>query len=145
MMKKILLIASIVHWGAIAMYGWTPKQAPLMTEWGERVTAENAHQEYPRPQMVREQWKNLNGLWNYAVTSKDALKPEKIAQGQILVPFAIESALSGVQQKFTPEDKLWYETEFTVCALSNTKHSDGAFFKLKLNRSAVTGLAVILK
>lgn len=114
MMKKILLIASIVHWGAMAMYGWTPKQAPLMTEWGERVTAENAHQEYPRPQMVREQWKNLNGLWNYAVTSKDALQPEKIDQGQILVPFAIESALSGVQQKFTPEDKLWYETEFTV-------------------------------
>jgi len=114
MMKKILLIASIVHWGAMAMYGWTPKQAPLMTEWGERVTVENAHQEYPRPQMVREQWKNLNGLWNYAVTSKDALQPEKIDQGQILVPFAIESALSGVQQKFTPEDKLWYETEFTV-------------------------------
>ena len=64
--------------------------------------------------MVRKEWKNLNGLWNYAVTSREDGKPQNIDEGQILVPFAIESALSGVQRKFTPEDRLWYETEFTV-------------------------------
>ena len=114
MIKKTLTIVALAAATMLSAQEWAPKQAPLMTQWGERVTAENAHREYPRPQMVRSQWQNLNGLWNYSVTSKDAAKPESISQGQILVPFAIESALSGVQQKFTPEDKLWYETEFTV-------------------------------
>ena len=114
MIKKILTIAALAVSAMLSAQEWAPKQAPLMTQWGERLTVENAHREYPRPQMVRSQWQNLNGLWNYAVTSKDAAQPESISQGKILVPFAIESALSGVQQKFTPEDKLWYETEFTV-------------------------------
>lgn len=107
-------MAAVAVSTALSAQEWTPKQAPLMTEWGSRVTAENAHREYPRPQMVRKEWKNLNGLWNYAVTSREDGKPQNIDEGQILVPFAIESALSGVQRKFTPEDRLWYETEFTV-------------------------------
>ena len=41
---------------------------PMLTEWGEKVTPENAWREYPRPQMVRSRWTNLNGLWDYAVT-----------------------------------------------------------------------------
>ena len=114
MIRRTLTICALAFSGVLFAQEWTPKHAPLMTEWGEKLTVENAHQEYPRPQMVRTEWKNLNGLWNYAVTTKDAGQPENISQGKILVPFAIESALSGVQQKFTPEDKLWYETEFTV-------------------------------
>ena len=113
-MKKILTLAALAVSTMLHAGVWAPKQAPLMTTWGEKVTAENAHQEYPRPQMVRQEWKNLNGLWNYALTAKDASKPQEINEGQILVPFAIESALSGVQKRFTPEDRLWYETEFTV-------------------------------
>ena len=114
MIRRTLTICALAFSGVLFAQEWTPKQAPLMTTWGEKLTVENVHQEYPRPQMVRSEWQNLNGLWNYAVTTKDAGQPENIAQGKILVPFAIESALSGVQQKFTPEDKLWYETEFTV-------------------------------
>lgn len=114
MIKRILSFFLLCATISLSAHEWTPKLAPLMTTWGEKVTPENAHREYPRPQMVRSQWQNLNGLWNYAVTKKGDSKPETINQGQILVPFAIESALSGVQQKFTPEDKLWYETSFTV-------------------------------
>ena len=114
MIRKILLTAVCAASTILSAQAWEKKQAPLMTEWGNRVTPENAHREYPRPQMVRQEWKNLNGLWNYAVVSKDDARPQNIDQGQILVPFAIESALSGVQKKFTPEDRLWYETEFIV-------------------------------
>ena len=73
---------------------WQPKTAHL-TRWAADVTPQNVHPEYPRPQMVREQWLNLNGLWDYAITPKEAPCPQQY-DGQILVPFPIESALSGV-------------------------------------------------
>src|SRR6516225_5254024 len=76
---------------------WKPGPAPLMTRWGKAVTPDNAWPEYPRPQLVRKDWLNLNGLWDYAVTPKDAPRPEKF-EGQILVPYPIESALSGVMK-----------------------------------------------
>src|SRR5947209_1228176 len=69
---------------------WKPAPAPLMTKWGKQVTPQNAWQEYPRPQLVRPRWMNLNGLWDYAITRRDGEKPEKW-DGQILVPFCIES------------------------------------------------------
>ncbi len=84
----------------------------MLTPWGKRVTPANAWQEYPRPQMARENWTNLNGHWNYAISRKDSTKPENW-QGKILVPFAIESQLSGVQKQITPEDALWYQRTFT--------------------------------
>ncbi len=72
----------------------------LTTRWTKLVTADNVHPEYPRPQWVREKWKNLNGSWQYAVRARDTKQPaaDKF-DGQILVPFAIESALSGVKKK----------------------------------------------
>ena len=74
---------------------WKPAPVPLMTRWGKQITADKQPwPEYPRPQLVRKDWQNLNGLWDYAVTEKGAAKPEKW-DGQILVPFSIESALSG--------------------------------------------------
>ncbi len=90
---------------------WSPAGDHIMTTWGEEVTPENVHPEYPRPQLVRGNWMSLNGLWDYAVTGKDAAQPEN-PDGQILVPFAIESALSGVGRTFTENDALWYKTEF---------------------------------
>ncbi|MBO0722802.1 MAG: glycoside hydrolase family 2 [Blastocatellia bacterium] len=84
-----------------------------MTQWGERVTPENAWREYPRPQFVRERWQNLNGLWEYAVTAKTAPAPSKYG-GRILVPFAIEAALSGVGKSLQPSERLWYRRSFTV-------------------------------
>src|SRR5262245_54056503 len=77
---------------------WQPAQGPLMTRWAKDVSPEKVHPEYPRPQMVREQWTNLNGLWDYAVRPATEGKPDKW-DGQILVPFPIESALSGVMKR----------------------------------------------
>ena len=85
----------------------------LMTEWGEKVTAENVWEEYPRPALVREEWLNLNGEWNYAITAGEAEKPESW-EGKILVPFAVESKLSGVQRLLHPGQALWYEREIKV-------------------------------
>ena len=92
---------------------WKPVGDHIMTEWGENLDPENVLQEYPRPQMVREDWVNLNGMWNYAITSAEA-EDSECADGKILVPFAVESALSGVGRRVTGEDALWYEREFTV-------------------------------
>jgi len=91
-----------------------PKVA-MRTEWGEKVTAENVWQEYPRPALRRENWTNLNGLWDCAVTPKtDSAPPLEKWDGQILVPFAIEAPLSGVERRFTPDDALWYRRSFAA-------------------------------
>ena len=92
---------------------WQPVGDHIMTEWGENLDPNNVHQEYPRPQLVREDWRNLNGFWNYAITPIDA-EDSDCKDGQILVPFAVESALSGVGRTVTENDALWYEREFTV-------------------------------
>lgn len=86
-----------------------------MTPWGETVTAENAWRGYPRPQMVRPNWTNLNGEWSYAVTSVTNTpgRPEKW-DGRILVPFPLESTLSGVGRVLRPDEFLWY-TRKIVC------------------------------
>ena len=89
-------------------------QAPGMkTPWGEKVTPENAWREYPRPQMVRDAWTNLNGLWQYAVT-KDAPGIPAKWDGEILVPFVIESSLSGVGRLLEPAETLWYRRSFNA-------------------------------
>ena len=87
----------------------------MLTQWGEKVTSENCWRSYPRPQMVRERWTNLNGDWDYAVTSVTNTpgRPEKW-DGKIRVPFAIESALSGVGRLLKPDEFLWY-TRKIVC------------------------------
>ena len=85
-----------------------------MSPWAEEVNPDNVLPEYPRPQMVRDQWMNLNGLWNYAITQKDA--QTFTSEGKILVPFAVESALSGVGRTVGDDNILWYEREFTVPA-----------------------------
>ncbi|MEM6843142.1 MAG: sugar-binding domain-containing protein [Bacteroidota bacterium] len=92
---------------------WQPQAVSITTQWSEDVSPNSVYQEYPRPQMVREQWLNLNGLWEYAITDKDGGMPTEY-QGSILVPFPIESALSGVQKMVQPNQKLWYRRTFTV-------------------------------
>ena len=91
---------------------WAPAGDKIMTEWAGQVDPANPLPEYPRPQLVRADWQNLNGLWDYAVTAKDA-RPEAF-EGKILVPYAIESALSGVGRTVTGEETLWYSREFRV-------------------------------
>src|SRR3546814_13941167 len=87
----------------------------LMTRWGKEVTPENAWRLYPRPQLVRDRWLNLNGLWDYAVAPKAAGLPAAM-DGKILVPFPVESKLSRVARKVTPDDRVWYRRSFTVPA-----------------------------
>lgn len=87
----------------------------MLTTWGECVTPENAWRSYPRPQMVRDKWTNLNGEWDYAITSVTNTpgRPQKWC-GKILVPFPLESALSGVGRLLEPDEFLWY-TRKIVC------------------------------
>ncbi|MGP4007037.1 AbfB domain-containing protein [Streptomyces sp. 4N124] len=92
---------------------WTPKPAPMTTPWTDQVPVDNPLPEYPRPQLTRPDWANLNGIWDFAVTSRDAGQPATFSE-QIRVPFAPESALSGIQRKITQNDKLWYKRTFTV-------------------------------
>ena len=89
--------------------------AQMITPWGEKVTSENCWRGYPRPQMVREGWTNLNGEWDYAVTSVTNTpgRPEKW-DGKIRVPYPIESALSGVGRLLEPDEFLWY-TRKIIC------------------------------
>ena len=91
---------------------WQPAAGPLKTRWAKDVSPENAHPEYPRPQMVRSDWLNLNGLWDFAITSKDAKRAA--FQKQILVPFPVESALSGVMRPVSENDRIWYRRSFDV-------------------------------
>ena len=101
----VLLLCSLVR------ADWEPAKGPLMTRWAEKVSPKNAHPEYPRPQMVRKDWRNLNGLWDYAIQPKDGSQPQKY-DGQILVPFPVESALSGVMKPVGQENRLWYRRTF---------------------------------
>jgi hypothetical protein len=98
---------------------WSAKTGPLMTRWSKEVSPDNALPDYPRPQMVRAKWMNLNGLWDYAITDKDAVHGASAAaqwDGQILVPYPIESALSGVMKRVSPEQRLWYRRSFKLPA-----------------------------
>src|SRR5579859_5005918 len=109
----IFLAVIVVSIGAPDTAAWHPAKAPLMTRWAADVTPTNAWPEYPRPQLVRADWMNLNGLWDYAITPDTADNTPPFA-GKILVPFPIESALSGVMTHFDEHSKLWYHRIFSI-------------------------------
>jgi len=98
--------------------GSAAAQAPptkLRTKWAAEVTPTRALPEYPRPEMARPGWQNLNGLWDYAIVEASAAKPETFA-GKILVPFAVQSQLSGVATPVTDQQRLWYRRAFRAPA-----------------------------
>jgi beta-galactosidase/beta-glucuronidase len=99
---------------------WKPAENPLSTPWTDKVTADRALPEYPRPQMVRPKWTNLNGLWDYAIVEKDAARPAQF-EGKLLVPYPVESALSGVKKPLSPEQRLWYRRTFTATPAKGTR------------------------
>jgi hypothetical protein len=110
--------AALLSCDVLPAADWKPAEGRMMTRWGREYTAENAVERvqalgYPRPQLQREDWQNLNGLWEYAIRPKDDGKPDSW-DGQILVPFAAESALSGVMKNVGPENRLWYRRTITV-------------------------------
>ncbi len=89
-----------------------PSSEPLLTKWSKQVSPRNVLPEYPRPQLVRDEWLNLNGLWQYAEASAGEQPPVgKELGGRILVPYPIESALSGVMKHV---DRLWYRTTIVI-------------------------------
>jgi len=148
-----VIFAAVTCLGVGASAAWKPAGGPLMTRWAKEVSPEKVHPEYPRPQMVREDWLNLNGLWDYAIRPVESkgqpggiVKAEGLGDGsiasagshrqaaldaatrhnvqfadcpdsfdgQILVPFPAESALSGVMKPVGPDNRLWYRRTFTV-------------------------------
>ena len=99
---------------------YKPAAGAIKTQWAGQIDPINVLPEYPRPQMVRSDWCNLNGLWDYAIVDKSQPMPPQF-QGKILVPFAAESALSGVGRKVGEKNKLWYRRTFTVPEAWNNK------------------------
>ena len=108
-----LMLCTILLFCSSIRAEWQPAKGPLMTKWAKRVSPEKVHPEYPRPQMVRKDWKNLNGLWDYAIVSKDSRQPDTF-DGKILVPFPVESALSGVMKPVGEENRLWYRRTLEI-------------------------------
>ena len=92
---------------------WKPAGDKIKTSWGEQLDPKNVLPEYPRPIMERNDWKNLNGPWKYAITKKGDPTPAAY-QGDILVPFAVESSLSGVGKMINEKEELWYQRTFDV-------------------------------
>jgi hypothetical protein len=113
----LLISVSCTHKKEI---NWKIAENPILTEWAADVDPEKPWKEYPRPDMVRNAWMNLNGMWDYAITQKGT-KPASW-DGSILVPYPIESALSGVKKVVTENENLWYKTTFTIPRAWNEKH-----------------------
>ncbi|MBU0639290.1 MAG: glycoside hydrolase family 2 [Planctomycetes bacterium] len=107
MLRIVLAVTVALSGTLVAAAQWHAQEGPLMTRWTKDVTPTTAHPEYPRPQMVRPAWQNLNGLWDYALRPKAEGRPDGF-DGQILVPFPLESALSGVMKRLDENQRLWY-------------------------------------
>ena len=113
-MKKLWMVLAL--WGALAAQlhaQWKPVEGRISTQWSEQVNPDNVLPEYPRPIMERTEWKNLNGLWDYAIIEKGKHSPS-VFDGKILVPFAVESSLSGVAKTVGAEKELVYRRSFDV-------------------------------
>ena len=115
-MKLLIPLAALALFSsanlAHAQTQWQPAKGPLMTRWAKEVSPTNALPEYPRPQLARANWLNLNGLWEYQSGAEgDAVPSGQKLSGQIMVPFPVESALSGVMEH---HDRLWYRRSFNV-------------------------------
>jgi beta-galactosidase/beta-glucuronidase len=97
-----------------ALAAWPPPSGLPMTRWAQEVSPDRQPlPEYPRPQLVREQWLNLNGMWDYAITAKGAAKPEHF-DGKILVPFAPQSLLSQVNKPVSDHNQIWYRRALEI-------------------------------
>ena len=110
-MNRFFLIVAVALL-LLPAHGWEMKKAPLMTRWSAQVDPAHPLPEYPRPQLVRKDWLNLNGIWEYQPgAASDAVPFGTKLKSEILVPFPVESALSGVMEH---HDRLWYRRSFTV-------------------------------
>lgn len=122
-MKKILLV--LIYF--ISIYNvrgqssnWQIVAGKITTPWAQQVNPNAVLPEYPRPQMVRENWLNLNGLWDYAIQQGDS-KPNTY-QGKILVPYPLESALSGVGKRVDKDQSIWYRRTVSIPGAMKNKN-----------------------
>ncbi|MGZ3146581.1 AbfB domain-containing protein [Lentzea chajnantorensis] len=124
-----LVAATTVTPTAAQAAEWQPKPAPLTTPWTSQVSPANALPEYPRPQLVRQEWQNLNGVWEFAGAPDLSSPPfgRPLAEG-VLVPYPVESALSGVKRH---EDTMFYRRTFAIPSTWDGR-------RVKLNFGAVT-------
>lgn len=113
-MKKLFIALSLVTFFSLESSAqWKPAGDKIKTEWAEQIDPSNVLPEYPRPIMQRNDWKNLNGLWDYAIIDKGGHIPADF-EGKILVPFAVESSLSGVGKRINEKQELVYQRSFDV-------------------------------
>lgn len=121
-MKKLFLASLLLACTAgTAFAQWKPAGDKIKTAWAETLDPAHVLPEYPRPIMERSDWKNLNGLWQYAITPQGQNRPAEF-DGQILVPFAVESSLSGVGKRVGDDHLLWYSRTFQVPANWKNRH-----------------------
>mgnify|MGYP003095681069 FL=1 len=113
-MKRILFLVPLLSLMTCGIQAqWKPIGNRIKTKWANKVNPNEVLPEYPRPIMERKDWKNLNGIWKYAIIQKGDRVPDKF-DGEILVPFAIESYLSGVCRRIDEKQELVYLREFDI-------------------------------
>lgn len=113
-MKNFLILSLLLAFLTTEVCAqWKPAGDKIKTQWANKINTSAVLPEYPRPIMERNEWKNLNGLWEYAITDLGGNVPAHF-DGQILVPFAVESSLSGVGQRVGAKKELWYSRSFEV-------------------------------
>ena len=134
-MTKQFFLLLLACTAVLSAQDYKPADGPLMTRWAKEVSPSNVLPEYPRPQLKRDLWLNLNGLWEYAIVDRDAERPASW-QSQILVPFAPQAALSGLGKSVMPEQALWYRRTFQVPDAWRTS-------RIRLNFGAVDWQATV--
>lgn len=115
LISSFLLIFGLIF--SVCSQEWKPAKVAIMTTWGEKIDPAHVLEEYPRPQMQRNDWINLNGIWEFTRgTYGDTYNEKRVFDKSILVPFPVESALSGVMEVDAKNDdkNYWYRRTFTV-------------------------------
>ncbi len=114
--SKVLLFISLPLISSVCIaqkMSYTAPEFKLTTEWTSSVNPDNPHPEYPRPGMVRSEWKSLNGRWHFAKNDTATGQPDTFDR-EIIVPYPVESALSGIKQSVSPEEMIWYKRTFFI-------------------------------
>ena len=113
-MKRLFISLLLVTFFVLeSLAQWKPAGDRIKTNWAEQINPSEVLPEYPRPIMQRNDWKNLNGLWDYAIIDKGGSIPTDF-EGKILVPFAVESSLSGVAKRVTENQEVIYQRSFEI-------------------------------